>query len=234
MEQLTGPSIQTLITKIFTLFVTPTSIVTNIILEAYQEISASYSKSKTSLILTTIKHFILIKIYLFIAKALFNTVHGYFRRKHLFKIAQQKRELSLALFEELYEKIKNSVDHLSKDTKEKLVGASVQQLHHMLFKGDVTSVDLLHFYLLRVIRYGVELKLATEHTYEYSLPMAKERDEELQRKKKSGEWKSVDDLPCLFGVPVSVKDVFDVKGHDTTLGSANHAFDPAKKTGKNI
>ena len=33
------------------------------------------------------------------------------------------------------------------------------------------------------------------------------------------------DLP-LQGIPISIKDVFDVKGLDTTAGCACHCFDP--------
>jgi len=33
-------------------------------------------------------------------------------------------------------------------------------------------------------------------------------------------WKSTEDMPVLFGIPLSMKDVFDIKGYDATLGTA--------------
>lgn len=89
----------------------------------------------------------------------------------------------------------------------------------------------MQFYTIRAYEIGGRLNLVAELTYNYGLPLAKKCDDELAQKRKSGEWKSTKDMPKLFGIPISLKDVYHVKGFDSSLGSATQIFKPDKEDG---
>lgn len=233
IEKSTGPSLTSLTNLILAGITKVIPCLGTFFLEAKTELLESLGRSNVSFLIMLTKYIILIKIYYFLTKITIKTIYGILRQRYFLAQAKKKFEITRLEFEELEEKIKNKVDHLSKDLKERLIGASVETLQTLLLEGKVTSVDLLHFYLLRCIKYGIPLNLPTEHCYNYALPLAEERDRVLKEKVKSKEWKSSFDMPSLFGVPVSIKDVYKIKGHDTTLGSATHIFDPEEETGKN-
>lgn len=232
MEDLKGPSVESYILRVITLAQIILSYAQEAVIGAMGEIKGAYNKSTTSLIFTLVKYYVLVKIGIFAYQWISYIAYQLFRRQHLDKLASRKKKIFDMEVEELQERIKGSVDNLSKDLQDSLIGASVLNLHDLLFSGKVTSVDLVNFYTLRCIQYGPELNLVADFMYDYALQIAQKKDEELAEKRSSGLWKSVGDLPCLHGIPVSVKDVYEIKGHDTTLGSANNVFRPEEETGK--
>lgn len=83
----------------------------------------------------------------------------------------------------------------------------------------------MKFYTKRCLTHGRDLNLIVTLTYEYALRVAAERDEELKT------FKSVKDMPPLFGVPMSLKDRITLKGYDTTVGNAASCFKPDQEDG---
>lgn len=78
-------------------------------------------------------------------------------------------------------------------------------------------MDLVHVFGERCQTIGRALCLSTEELFEEAIILAKLRDQERAEARNNG---TVDQLPVMHGVPMSVKDVFAQKGHLTTVGVA--------------
>jgi amidase len=65
----------------------------------------------------------------------------------------------------------------------------------------------------------VKTNAITEIVFDDALKQAKELDAEFQTTKKI--------RGPLHGIPFTVKDQFNIKGHDTTLGYVGRSFNPA-------
>ena len=80
-----------------------------------------------------------------------------------------------------------------------------------------TSVDLVHYFGNRVQTLGRELNLTTEELFEDAIKLAGIRDMERKEAIEKGD---ADKLPFLHGIPISIKDLFDMKGTMSTVGCA--------------
>ena len=108
--------------------------------------------------------------------------------------------------------------------QEKILDSDVFTLLQMLQVHEVTSEDILITYLQRASTIGLNLNLLAETNFQEALAQARECD----RLRKE------DPTKCqgtLFGIPMSIKDCFQLKGLDTTIGMASRLFNPAQKDG---
>jgi Asp-tRNA(Asn)/Glu-tRNA(Gln) amidotransferase A subunit family amidase len=100
---------------------------------------------------------------------------------------------------------------------DELKSMDVTEIREALLKGKYTSVDLVNFFGHRVQTLGRELGLTTEELFEDAMKMASMCDMERKDAISKGE---SDKLPFLHGIPVSIKDLFDMKGTLSTVGCA--------------
>lgn len=104
------------------------------------------------------------------------------------------------------------------DSKAELMkNADVSEIRAHLMKGTFTSVDLVNYFGNRCQTIGRELGLSTQELFTSGLVLAKKRDEERAESMKNG---TQDQLPFLHGVPVSIKELFSMKGMLSTVGCA--------------
>lgn len=101
-----------------------------------------------------------------------------------------------------------------KVTAASLAFASASAAAKAVSRGDVTSLDLTRAILERVEAYNPRLHAFATLTAEEAIAAARRADEET---------KGGDELGPLHGVPVTVKDCFEVKGVRTTAGSKSLA-----------
>ncbi len=91
-----------------------------------------------------------------------------------------------------------------------------------LASGAVTSVELTRAAIARCHSVGFALNAITEELYDSALEAAAASD----ARRAAGA-----PLSGLDGLPVSIKDVFDARGCDTTLGLAVRTLQPAAADG---
>lgn len=84
-------------------------------------------------------------------------------------------------------------------------------------KGTFTSVDLVNYFGSRCQTLGRELCLSTQELFTSGLELAKKCDAERAQ---AIENDTQDQLPFLHGIPVSIKELFSMKGLLSTVGTA--------------
>ena len=84
-----------------------------------------------------------------------------------------------------------------------------------MIAGKFTSVQLVNVFGERCQRIGRRLNLTAEENFEQALELAKKRDQERQDAKKNG---TLDKLPIMHGVPISIKDLYNQIGKLATGG----------------
>ena len=115
---------------------------------------------------------------------------------------------------------------LSEELETALPKASISELHSLLRTKKLTCGDLVKFFTRYSYHRSKGLNLIVDYTYEIAMEIAKKHDETL--KTLIAENKP---FPPLFGIPISLKDVFHLKGIDTVLGAAQNCFKPLEKNG---
>ena len=113
---------------------------------------------------------------------------------------------------------------ISPSLQEKILNSDATSLLKMLKANEVTSEQILVSYFQRAITIGLDLGLLAEIIFTEALETARKYDQ-LRREKPSA---------CqglLFGLPMSIKDVFILKGTDTSAGVASKLFKPAQEDG---
>lgn len=106
-------------------------------------------------------------------------------------------------------------EELSKDKQDIIIKSDVRQLREYLHKEELTSVDLVNFYGARCQTLGRELNCSTEEMFESAMQKAKLCDKERQLAIQNGTLAS---LPYVHGIPISIKDIFKMKGQLSTVG----------------
>lgn len=147
-----------------------------------------------------------------------------YTRISLRKRADNKREVTKKHVGEVLELLKEF--KLSPALEEELPRADVTRIHELLKKGEVTCVDLIKFFTKLSGKRCLELNAIVDFLYDEAIGMAKEKDQQLKALISSGK-----ELPLLFGIPISLKDVLNYKNHDTSMGSAAFTFDPCDEHG---
>ncbi|KAI8940514.1 hypothetical protein NX059_004191 [Plenodomus lindquistii] len=97
----------------------------------------------------------------------------------------------------------------------------VEGIVQAITSGVVTASQLLHAYIRRAIHAHKRTNCFTEILFDDAIEQARELDEFHA---KSGRV-----IGPLHGVPMTLKDQFDVKGYDSTLGYVGRAFKPAAR-----
>ncbi|KAL4484612.1 hypothetical protein ABPG74_019789 [Tetrahymena malaccensis] len=100
---------------------------------------------------------------------------------------------------------------LDQDTLEKVLNEDVTSIKKLLAKGKVTSEDLVNIFAKRCQQFNPQLEAITHLKYEEAIMKAKECDK--LRKEKSPLAQGL-----LFGIPISIKEIFDEKGYPSTVG----------------
>src|ERR1700716_232338 len=95
-------------------------------------------------------------------------------------------------------------------TEDELCGLPASELAQRLRAGQVTSVDALDAHLARIEKHNPELNAVVSLDAERARRQAGEADAALRR----GEL-----LGRLHGVPMTIKDCYDVAGLRTTVGT---------------
>lgn len=106
------------------------------------------------------------------------------------------------------------------------IGAlSVTEAVRRLNSGSLTSRVLVAALSFRAGTVGLELRLITESNFAWALRAAAECDQKRRESGKrnwtfeDGDYSDDKFLPPLFGIPVSIKDMIDMKGLMTTWGA---------------
>lgn len=134
---------------------------------------------------------------------------------HEMKKAQRKR----AQRDEHLKTINIQKLDISEELVERILNADAVELLDMLQKKIVTSEEILICYFLRTKTIGHELELIGDVNFEEALLEARKCD--FARKSDPSKVHG-----RLYGVPISIKDCFDQKGLDNTIGLAHRAFHP--------
>ncbi|CAM4170591.1 amidase [Cytophagaceae bacterium 50C-KIRBA] len=95
--------------------------------------------------------------------------------------------------------------------KSSLAFYSIPQLAELIRTKKISSVQLTHFYIDRIKKYGDTLQCLISLTESIALEQAKQADDEIAHGKYRG---------MLHGIPYGLKDLFAVKGTKTTWGAA--------------
>jgi amidase len=90
---------------------------------------------------------------------------------------------------------------------------SASDLCDLLRRREVTALELVDLYIERIERYDGELNAVVARDFERARSKARARDAERGR----------DDVRALLGLPITVKESFNVEGLKTTWGSAKFA-----------
>ena len=139
---------------------------------------------------------------------------------HFDQIAKKKR----AQRDQQIKDVVLPIVDISPSLREKLLNSDAIGLLEMLKAREVTSEQILISYFQRAITIGLDLALLAEINFAEALETARKYDQ-LRRENPSA---------ChglIFGLPMSIKDVFILKGTDTSAGVASKLFKPAQEDG---
>mmetsp|Transcript_10485 Transcript_10485/g.7823 ORF Transcript_10485/g.7823 Transcript_10485/m.7823 type:complete len:145 (-) Transcript_10485:441-875(-) len=98
---------------------------------------------------------------------------------------------------------------------EEILSMPIAKLRSELIKGTFTVEELVSLYCERTYNIGRQLNFTTDELFDQALEIARAKDKELEEAKKNG---VAEELPELFGIPFSAKDLFEYKGSRATAG----------------
>jgi len=105
--------------------------------------------------------------------------------------------------------------NLSNHLEEKILDSDTGMLIEMLDNQELTSVQLLTFYLRRCIDYGIRLNAIVDFNHREAMETAMKCDSNRRGLPK-------DQRPPLYGIPMSLKNNFIQKNFDTSLAMVQH------------
>lgn len=147
------------------------------------------------------------------AAALLLTLRWLERRRCLadFRKARSCREKALGEMERAVSQLEES--KRSGDS-ESILSLSLHELHEKLQSGFLTPDSVLHAYMNKALEVNKELNCLTDF-----LPDCQNQLQSFKEEKKG----------LLYGIPISIKDNIDCKGHDSTCGLRTFLNQPATK-----
>ncbi|XP_044532959.1 vitamin D3 hydroxylase-associated protein-like [Gracilinanus agilis] len=136
------------------------------------------------------------------------------RAKAKIRAAQQRREVAMKKMEAAMERLKQQAPEVD---PEYILSLSLKELAHQLRQGSLSPDGVLWVYMEKALKVHSEVNCLTDYLEDCEV-----RVQELkqQPKEKRG---------LLYGVPVSLKDPYDYKGHDSTCGMAYFLEKPAEE-----
>jgi Asp-tRNAAsn/Glu-tRNAGln amidotransferase A subunit and related amidases len=156
----------------------------------------------------------------YLLSKLLKLLRSYNNRTKLLKLALKKRF-------QRNEQIKNfKIPKLDIDPslEKEVLAQDATGLLEMLRTEKITSEQMLLIFIKRTVTIGLDLELITEINFEEALEQARSLDQ--LRKKDPSKCKGE-----LFGLPISIKDNYELKGKDSTMGIAARCFQAAKEDG---
>ncbi|XP_043859015.1 fatty-acid amide hydrolase 1 [Dromiciops gliroides] len=136
------------------------------------------------------------------------------RARAKIKEAQKRREVALKKMEAAIERLKQQVPELD---PEHIFSLSLRELAHQLRQGFLSPESVLCVYMEKALKVHNEVNCLTDYLEDCE---ARLQELKKQPKEKRG---------LLYGVPVSLKDPYDYKGHDSTCGMAYYLQKPAEE-----
>ncbi|XP_051855776.1 vitamin D3 hydroxylase-associated protein-like [Antechinus flavipes] len=128
--------------------------------------------------------------------------------------AQKRREESLKKMESAIERLKRQSPKVDSDA---ILSLSLKELAHQLRQGSLIPESVLCVYMEKALAVHYKLNCLTDYL--------EDCEDQLQELKKQPK----DKRGPLYGVPVSIKDPYDYKGHDSTCGMAYYLGKPAEE-----
>ena len=183
----------------------------------------SYSTEDS--ILLIIGGVFLIIIVLYILYAIILKIIRACKKASLFRIMRAKRDER----DRIVKSIQIPKVNLAEDLIEEVLNSDVTNLKKLLDNRRLTSEQLLNIYSKRAITIGFEHELITDVNYEESLKVAKECDKIRNTKYANKPIKDNEGL--LFGIPLSIKDLFEMKGFDSNFGCGSLCNKPKTEDG---
>ncbi|KAI9739657.1 MAG: hypothetical protein M1834_006375 [Cirrosporium novae-zelandiae] len=111
------------------------------------------------------------------------------------------------------------LQHLSVSIREITDVNDIQGLLNLLSGGQLTAEELVRAYIKRAVVAHETCNCLTEIFFDDAVLRAQELDVHFKQTGKL--------IGPLHGIPITLKDQFDVKGYDSTLGYVGRAFSPA-------
>ncbi|KAI0917508.1 hypothetical protein AcV5_007991 [Taiwanofungus camphoratus] len=104
------------------------------------------------------------------------------------------------------------------DSVSDFLRATASEIVHRIGMGQWTASEVLEAYITRAVVAQQTTNCLTEILFRQAREEAAALDREFAHTRKL--------RGALHGVPVSFKDIYDIKGHDTTLGFTSYANKP--------
>jgi amidase len=108
---------------------------------------------------------------------------------------------------------------------EEVVFTTVEALATAIRSGQTTSLAATVTLARRALLAQEQVNCLTEVFIDEALEVAKLRDAEVQQHRQAG---TLDQLPLLHGVPMSIKDNMNIQGYDSSIGFSTLIHQPAE------
>ena len=135
---------------------------------------------------------------------------NYLKQKNLEHVRKQHNTRLDMAISEVKEMIRNNSSLVpSEDVVSRILISDARDLKNMLDKKEISSVQLVLVFLQKCITTGVKLNAITDFCHKDALERAKACDENRF---------TLEKVPVLYGIPVSLMNNIEVKGTSCTMG----------------
>lgn len=149
-------------------------------------------------------------------KKLFNIFYGNYKHSKIIKLGQKHKESRDKKLEEFLVKYSKEI---TKDRRKTIISIDAHNLLKEIHSQRITSFEATLTYCLRSAEHGKNNNWITEVLFEEALNQSKLADEKIKKNKQN--------ILPLEGLPISIKDCFQIKNYFSTIGLCS--FVDAKK-----
>ena len=168
---------------------------------------------------------ILIVLVIYILIGIIKCIVNAIKKASLLRVARSKRVSR----DKFVKGFQLPIVNLPQNLLEEILNSDVTNLKRLLDARKVTSEQLTLIFLQRSATIGLDLELITEIPFEEALQQARECDRIRATKYAN---KPVNDNEGLFfGVPISIKDLFEMKGFEINFGCGALCNQPKAEDG---
>lgn len=146
------------------------------------------------------------------------SVHVVARRRLSQKMAQ-KREEVVARKLQLRNRLTKGSGELMTPQRQKIIKTEVTQLQQLLRNGELTPLEVLEAFQAKALEVDADINAICDFIFEATDWAAALTAIPLEQR------------GSLYGLPISVKECFRVKGYDATIGMAQFIHQPAEADG---